>query len=96
MQWKNVAKAIVLAMAGKTPKPFRYFDKGNLATIGKSAAVADVNGMHLTGLVAWLTWLFVHIFYLIGFRNRVVVLIEWAWSYFFSQRGARLVTPSQE
>lgn len=90
------AKSILAALAGKPPSRFRYFDKGNLATIGKSAAVADVGGMHLNGLIAWVTWLFVHVFYLIGFRNRVVVLIEWAWSYFFSQRGARLVTPSQD
>ncbi len=96
-QGHYAALAIKSLIRGRSiSKPFRYFNKGNLATIGKSAAVAEVGSLRLTGLVAWIAWLFVHIFYLIGFRNRIVVLVEWAWSYFFSQRGARLVTPAKE
>ena len=72
--------------------PFRYRDKGSLATIGRAAAVADLGRVKFTGLIAWLAWLVVHIFYLIGFRNRVLVLLEWAWSYLTTQRGARLIT----
>ena len=63
---------------GRATPPFHYHDKGNLATIGRANAVADVRGLHLSGLAAWVTWLFVHIFYLIGFENRVLVLVRWA------------------
>jgi len=73
-------------------KPFHYFDKGSLATIGRAAAVAQFGKIHISGFTAWLTWLFVHIFFLIGFRNRVLVFIQWAWSYFTYERGARLIT----
>jgi NADH dehydrogenase len=75
----------------KGPGPFRYWDKGNLATIGRGRAVAAVGALRLTGWLAWLVWTFVHVAYLIGFRNRVVVLFEWAWSYVTFQRGARLI-----
>jgi NADH dehydrogenase len=75
------------------PGPFSYLDKGNLATIGRSSAVAEIGKIHLSGFIAWATWLFVHIFYLIGFRNRILVLIEWAWAYLFFARGARLIVP---
>jgi NADH:ubiquinone reductase (H+-translocating) len=78
--------------AGKPTKPFRYVDKGNLATIGRAAAVADFGFVRLSGLVAWLMWMAVHIAFLIGFRSRVIVMFEWAWAYFTSQRGARLIT----
>lgn len=92
-QGSYVASAISQKMGGiAVPPPFRYRDKGSLATIGRKAAVADLGFIRLTGIVAWAAWLLVHIFYLIGFRNRVVVLMEWAWSYFYSQRGARLIT----
>src|SRR5208282_505948 len=74
--------------------PFHYFDKGSLATIGRAAAVAQFGKIHISGFMAWLAWLFVHIFFLIGFRNRVLVLIQWAWSYFTYERGARLITGS--
>src|SRR5580692_10039513 len=72
--------------------PFHYFDKGSLATIGRSAAIAQFGRIHISGFIAWLSWLFVHILFLIGFRNRVLVLIQWAWSYFTYERGARLIT----
>jgi len=75
-------------------KPFHYWDKGSLATIGRAAAVAQFGKIHISGFLAWLAWLFVHIFFLIGFQNRVLVLIQWAWSYFTYERGARLITGS--
>ncbi|MGB7600303.1 MAG: NAD(P)/FAD-dependent oxidoreductase [Candidatus Sulfotelmatobacter sp.] len=73
-------------------KPFHYFDKGSLATIGRAAAVAQFGKIHISGYVAWLAWLFIHILFLIGFQNRVLVLTQWAWSYFTYERGARLIT----
>jgi NADH:ubiquinone reductase (H+-translocating) len=77
------------------PHPaFHYRDKGNLATIGRAAAVAEFGKLHISGYVAWLAWLFVHIFFLIGFRNRLLVLIQWASSYITYERGARLITGS--
>jgi NADH dehydrogenase len=72
--------------------PFHYFDKGSLATIGRAAAVAEFGKIHISGFMAWLAWLFIHILFLIGFRNRVLVIIQWAWSYFTYERGARLIT----
>jgi hypothetical protein len=69
---------------------FRYWDKGSLATIGRAAAVADFGRIHISGYLAWLAWLFVHILFLIGFRNRLLVFIQWAWSYVTFERGARL------
>ena len=89
---RHAADNIVRVVAGKPTKPFRYVDKGNLATIGKAAAVVDFGFVRLSGFVAWLLWIVVHIFFLIGFRNRVIVVFEWAWAYFTSQRGARLIT----
>ncbi|HEX4478491.1 MAG TPA: NAD(P)/FAD-dependent oxidoreductase, partial [Polyangiaceae bacterium] len=74
------------------PERFSYFDKGMMATIGRSRAVAQTGKLHLSGLVAWLAWLVVHIWYLIGFRNRIIVLINWAVSYVTYKRGARLIT----
>ena len=73
---------------------FHYWDKGSLATIGRSAAVAEFGRIHISGFIAWLSWLFVHIFFLIGFRNRLLVFIQWAWSYVTYERGARLITGS--
>jgi len=73
---------------------FRYWDKGSLATIGRAAAVAEFGRIHISGFIAWLSWLFVHIFFLIGFRNRLLVFIQWAWSYVTYERGARLITGS--
>jgi NADH:ubiquinone reductase (H+-translocating) len=74
--------------------PFQYWDKGSLATIGRAAAVAQFGKIHISGFMAWLAWLFIHILFLIGFQNRVLVLIQWAWSYFTYERGARLITGS--
>jgi NADH:ubiquinone reductase (H+-translocating) len=71
---------------------FHYWDKGSLATIGRAAAVADFGKFHVSGFIAWLSWLFVHLFFLIGFRNRILVIIQWAWSYVTYERGARLIT----
>jgi NADH dehydrogenase len=91
-QARAVARSIRRALVGKPTIAFSYMDKGSMATVGRSRAVAQVRGMHLSGLVAWLAWLLVHIFYLIGFKNRLVVLIVWAWSYLTYRRGARLIT----
>jgi NADH dehydrogenase len=95
-QGNYVAKVIEGDLRGKARKPFHYFDKGSLATIGRAAAVADFGKLHLSGFIAWLSWLFVHIFFLIGFRNRVIVLIDWAYSFFTLGRSARLITGSTE
>jgi NADH dehydrogenase len=86
------AENVCRAIDGKTTEPFHYVDKGNLATIGKASAVADFGFMQISGVIAWLLWIVVHILFLIGFRNRVIVVFEWAWAYFTSQRGARLIT----
>ena len=87
-----VARNIRNDLAGKPYEEFRYFDKGNMATIGRKAAIAELGKLHLSGFMAWMAWLMVHIFFLIGFRNRFVVIFNWAWSYFTYQRGARLIT----
>jgi len=92
---KATAKNIERDLASQPRKNFHYFNKGNLATIGRAAAVADFGKIHISGFLAWLSWLFVHIFFLIGFRNRMIVLIQWAWSYFTYERGARLITGDQ-
>ena len=73
---------------------FHYHDKGSLATIGRAAAVAEFGKVHISGFIAWLAWLFIHILFLIGFQNRMLVFIQWAWSYFTYERGARLITGS--
>jgi NADH dehydrogenase len=87
------ASVIARRVAGQNaPAPFQYTNKGNLATIGRSFAIADVAGMRISGFLAWVLWLTVHILYLIGFRNRVLVMFQWAWAYFTYQRGARLIT----
>jgi NADH:ubiquinone reductase (H+-translocating) len=90
-QGRYAARAIRDRLAGREPKPFRYIDKGNLATIGRARAVADVKGVHLSGFLAWVTWLVVHLWYLIGFQNRLLVVIRWAVSFFTHGRGARLI-----
>jgi len=89
---RYVARAI---KHGRAQKPFHYLDKGTMATIGRHAAVADVLGFKLKGLLGWLTWLFVHIYYLIGFRNRAAVLASWAWNYILRDRPIRLITRAQ-
>ncbi|MBS2026066.1 MAG: NAD(P)/FAD-dependent oxidoreductase, partial [Deltaproteobacteria bacterium] len=87
-----VARQLLREAKGQPREEFRYFDKGSMATIGRAAAVAETKGIRLTGFIAWLAWLFVHIMYLIGFRNRVAVVAEWAWMYARWERGARLIT----
>lgn len=88
---RYVAKSILRRLKNKTIKPYRYFDKGSLATIGKSKAVADFGWLRFSGFVAWLLWVFVHIFFLIGFKNRFIVMIEWIFAYFTHQKSARLI-----
>lgn len=89
---RHVAQCIQDDCRGRLRQPFHYVDKGALATIGRAAAVADFGKIRLSGPLAWLAWLFIHIFFLIGFRNRFIVLFEWAWAYLTFQRGARLIT----
>jgi NADH:ubiquinone reductase (H+-translocating) len=91
-QGNYLRKAVAADLAGNPRPKFHYFDKGSMATIGRAAAVAMVRRFHFSGLVAWLTWLFVHILYLIGFRNRVIVILEWAWAYIRFESAARLIT----
>lgn len=91
-QGPYVAKLILNRLAGRTTPPFRYLDKGNLATIGRHSAVADIRGFHATGMVAWLMWLFIHLMYLVGFQNRLQVFIHWAFQYISFNRNARLIT----
>ena len=89
---RHAAKNILHMIEGAKPQRFFYWDKGSLATIGRNRAVADLNFAHFSGLPAWLAWLFVHILYLVGFRNRLAVLFQWAWAYFTFNKGARLIT----
>lgn len=89
---KWVAKTITRDINGEPRKPFHYFDKGTMATIGRNKAIAQIGKVHLSGVIAWLAWLFIHIMYLVGFRNRLLVLTEWAWTYFAVQQGSRLIT----
>ena len=94
----HVAKMIAADLGRELRSPFRYFDKGDMATIGRMHAIADVKWpfkAHLSGLAAWLTWAVVHIFFLIGFRNRLAVMANWMWTYFTFTRGARLITGDQ-
>jgi NADH dehydrogenase len=91
-QGRYVARLITDVIAGGRREPFVYRDKGSLATIGRASAVAQIGRVKLAGFLAWLLWLVVHILYLVGFRNRVVVLINWAWAYLTMSRGARLIT----
>jgi NADH dehydrogenase len=94
----HVAKIIAADLAGKPRPPFRYFDKGDMATIGRMSAITKVEWpfkAHLSGFPAWFTWVTIHIFFLIGFRNRLSVLANWAWTYFTFTRGARLITGDQ-
>jgi NADH dehydrogenase len=91
-QGRHAARNIGAMIQGKEPERFRYWDKGSMATIGRNRAVADLRLVHFSGLPAWLAWLFVHIIFLVGFRNRLAVLIQWAWAYFTFNKGARLIT----
>jgi NADH dehydrogenase len=93
-QGRYVAQLIDAQVRGDSAarKPFHYIDKGNMATVGRAFAIVEVKKLHMSGFIAWFVWLSVHIAYLIGFRNRILVMIQWAWAYLTYQRGARLIT----
>lgn len=91
-QGAYVAKLIRAELHGRSVKPFGYRDFGNLATVGRKAAVADFRGLHLRGFIGWLVWSVAHVYFLIGFRNRIAVTLDWIWSYLTFERGARLIT----
>jgi NADH dehydrogenase len=90
-QGRCVAKAVKARLRGREPEPFRYREKGNVATIGRSRAVADVKGLRVSGFPAWVLWLAIHLWYLIGFQNRIVVMIRWSFSFFTHGRGGRVI-----
>ena len=89
---RYAARVVRDRLRGRPCRPFRYHNKGNLATIGRASAVADIKGIHLSGFIAWATWLGVHLWYLVGFANRLLVVIRWAFSFLTHGRGARLIT----
>jgi NADH dehydrogenase len=91
-QGRYAAKAVRTRLRGETIGPFRYRDKGNLATIGRARAVADLHAIRLSGFLAWMTWLVVHLWYLIGFQNRLLVFIRWSFSFFTRGRGTRIIS----
>ena len=95
-QARTAADNVVRCSLGIPTRAFRYRDKGTLATIGRNAAVAEFGPLRLRGLIAWVMWLAVHIVMLIGFRNRVVVLLDWAWNYFSYDRALRLITSRED
>jgi NADH dehydrogenase len=94
-QGRAAGRNILADLRGTAREPFEYFDKGMMATIGRARAVAQSGNMRLDGFIAWMAWCFVHIFYLIGFRNRLLVFVQWVWSYIRYRRGARLITDRQ-
>lgn len=95
-QGAYVARLITRRLAGKPTGPFHYHDRGSMATIGRAAAVADFGWIRFSGPLAWLAWLFIHLLFLIEFQNRVLVLVQWAWSYLTWERGARIITGAAE
>lgn len=96
-QGRYVGRVIRARVEGReSPRPFKYFNKGNLATIGRSYAIADFGFARVSGFIAWVLWLGVHILYLIGFRNRLLVMVQWAWQYFTYEHGARIITPIRQ
>jgi NADH:ubiquinone reductase (H+-translocating) len=94
-QGVRAAKNILCRLAGEPAQPFRYRNYGNMATIGRAKAVADFGWLKMQGYLAWLAWLFIHVAKLIGFRNRLSVMLQWAWAYASYQRGARLITDDE-
>ena len=94
-QGRYLARTIRLELAGQQRKPFHFADKGQMATIGRSRAVVEVGQFKLAGFLAWVTWLVVHIYYLTGFQNRLLVVLQWAWSYLSFRRGARLIVTKE-
>jgi NADH dehydrogenase len=95
-QGRYVAAVVRNRLRSKATPVFHYRDKGNLATIGRASAVADIKGFRLSGFLAWVTWLVVHLWYLVGFQNRLVVLIRWSFSFITHGRSARLITELPE
>jgi NADH dehydrogenase len=94
---KHVAHCIQRRLRGRKTRPFHYVDKGTMATIGRNAAVAELPfNIHIRGRLAWLAWLFLHLLYLVGFRNRLNVLVNWGWNYVTYDRGARLIVPTEQ
>ena len=91
-QGKYIARLLIARAKGKSSRPFRYRNFGSLATIGRKRAVAQIGRLKLSGFGAWVVWSLAHIYFLVGFRNRVVVALNWAWSYLTFQRGTRLIT----
>jgi NADH dehydrogenase len=90
-QGSYIAKAIRSRLENRPAQPFHYRDKGSIATIGRAAAVAEIAGLRLSGFIAWLTWLFVHLMYLVGYDNRLLVFVQWVWNYVTYKRGVRLI-----
>ncbi len=90
-QGRCIARNILLEVAGHQRKKFRYVDKGQMATIGRSRAIAEISGLKIKGLLAWIIWIFVHIYYITGFNNRILVVMQWAMSYLSYHRGSRLI-----
>ena len=95
-QGVHAAENILRHTTSQKLEPFWYKDKGSMATIGRNAAVANIGRRQYTGFVAWVIWLFIHLFFLIGFRNRLGVLINWAWNYIFYERVVRLIIPAKK
>jgi len=91
-QGAYAARLLRARLVGKASAPFRYKDIGNMATIGRSSAVADLGRIHLSGFIGWAAWLFIHLLYIVQFENKLLVLVQWAWSYFTLGRSARLIT----
>ncbi|MEP6956779.1 MAG: NAD(P)/FAD-dependent oxidoreductase, partial [Chthoniobacterales bacterium] len=91
-QGRHAAHNVLAMVDDRKPQRFWYWDKGSMATIGRNKAVADLNYVHFSGFPAWLAWLLVHVIFLVGFRNRLAVLLQWAWAYFTFNKGARLIT----
>jgi NADH dehydrogenase len=91
-QGRHAARNVFAMIDGRKPQKFWYWDKGSMATIGRNKAVADLNYVHFSGVPAWLAWLFIHVIFLVGFRNRLAVMFQWAWAYFTFNKGARLIT----
>ena len=94
-QGRYVADLLVRKLRGQSVRPFRYFDKGNLATIGRNRAVAQFGRLHVAGFPAWFLWVFVHLMYLVEFDNRLLVFVQWVYNYITRNRGARLITNNQ-
>jgi NADH dehydrogenase len=92
---RYAANLIVKRLRNEKTKPFRYFDKGSLATIGRNQAVADIGPFRFSGVLAWLAWLFIHLLYIVEFENRLLIALHWAYDYFTYNRGARLITGEQ-